>query len=146
MPNEKRRRLEILPDNQRTFGPCTCCGQMTTRVWGYVHDLNEALAAYYVEWTPGHQGQQANFDLIVGSWGERSSASDREAVALEFGKLETGPAFLVIDANSRKIAASPLVSRALDRSAVIGTPIAAVVFAICDLIFLEDPRISELRG
>jgi hypothetical protein len=137
--------LEIFPHNQGTFGPCDCCGEMTSRVWGYVHEGDSALAAYYVEWTPGHDGKQANFDLIVGRWGDNTDASDRQAIAVEFRKLDTGPAFRVIDAKDRNASNSTLVSKALDRSSVIGTPVATQVFAICDLIYLEDPRISELR-
>jgi hypothetical protein len=118
---------------------------MTSRVWGYIYQGNDSVAAYYVEWTPGHDGKQANFDLIMGSWGEGTDASDRRAIALEFRQLETGPAFRVIDANYRQVGKSRLVAKALDRDSIIGTPFAAQVFAICDLIYLEDPRISELR-
>ena len=146
MPEISDLRLEIFPDNQKTFGPCDCCGEMTSRVWGYIYGRNDALAAYYVEWTPRHEGQQANFDLIVGVWGEDTCASDRQAIAVEFRKLDTGPAFRVIDAKYREVSKSALVAEALDRDSVIGTPLAAQVFAICDLIYLEDPRISELRS
>jgi hypothetical protein len=143
-PNELR--LTIYPDNQKTFGPCECCREMTSRVWGYVNRLDEGVAAYYVEWTPGHDGKQANFDLIVGKWGDQTDASDRQAVALEFRELETGPAFMVIDAKTRPFSTNSLVSEALDRNSVIGTPLAELIFAICDLIYLEDSRVSELRG
>jgi hypothetical protein len=139
-------RLEIFPEYQNTFGPCDCCGAMTSRVLGYVYLGSDALAVYYVEWTPGHRGQQANFDLIVGVWGEGTDESDRQVIALEFRKLETGPAFRVIDAKYREVSRNKLVSRALDRDSVVGTPLAAQVFAICDLIYIQDSRISELRG
>jgi len=145
MLDQPKLTLEIDPQNQRLFGPCECCGQMTSRVWGYVYRSDEALAAYYVEWTPGHDSKQANFDLILGKWGEDTTPEDRQAVALEFRQLETGPAFRVIDAKDRKIGSSSLVSVALDRSAVVDTPISAVAFAICGAIFLDDPRIDELR-
>jgi hypothetical protein len=52
---------------------------------------------------------------------------------------------MVQDANERKIGSSSLVSQALDRVDVIGQPIAEKVFAICDAIYVGDPRISELR-
>jgi hypothetical protein len=144
MPELRELTLEIDPVNQSTFGPCECCGQMTSRVWGYVYRFDEAIAAYYVEWTPGHGASQANFDILIGEWGEAASSSDRSAVCLEFRKLESGPAFMVIDAKTRSVAANSLVSSALDRDDVIGTALAPRIFAICDLIFLEDPRISEL--
>jgi hypothetical protein len=138
--------LEIDPANQSTFGPCECCGEMTSRVWGYVYRAELALAAYYVEWTPGHGGSQANFDILIGKWGDDANPSDRSAVCLEFRKLESGPAFMVIDAVTRKVATSSLISTALDRDQVIGTPLAQQVFDICDLIYLDDSRISELTN
>ena len=39
-----------------------------------------------------------------------------------------------------------LISAALDRINVIVTPLADVVFAVCDLVYLADPRIAELRN
>jgi hypothetical protein len=44
--------------------------RLTKRVWGFVYDSKAALAGYFVEWTPGHEGSSANFDLIVGTWGD----------------------------------------------------------------------------
>jgi len=119
---------------------------MTSRVWGYVERGDATVAAYFVEWTPGHEEKHANFDLIVGKWGEDADASERQAIALEYLQFENGLAFRVADAASRKAGASSLVSKALDRDSVIGTPIAELVYAICDLIYLEDHRIAELRS
>jgi hypothetical protein len=99
-----------------------------------------------VEWTPSHPQRDAIFDLIMGKWGEGTEASDRQSVSVAFNVLETGPGFMVQDSSMRKIASSPLVSRALDRNDVIGQPIAAIVFQICDSVYLADPRIEELRN
>lgn len=68
--------LEIDDENQRSFGPCSCCGNMTSRVWGYVYRVDHAFAAYFVEWTPGHNDKEATFDLIIGKWGDGTDASD----------------------------------------------------------------------
>jgi hypothetical protein len=138
-------RLEINPEDEKTFGPCGCCGNMTRRVWGYVVQDKATIAAYFVEWTPGHAEKAANFDLIVGKWGPDAMAVDRKAVALDFRQLETGPAFRVINATDRSIGRSQLVGEALDREQVIGAAISESVFAICDAIFLEDARVSQLR-
>ena len=118
---------------------------MTRRVWGYVYDDEVPAAAYFVEWTPGHLHKFANFDLILGKWGENASPAHRKAVALAFQQREDGPAFMVIDAASRPVGSSEIVGEALDRERVIGKPIAQKVFAICDTIFLQDQRIAPLR-
>jgi len=138
--------LTINPEDQRTFGPCDCCGNLTERVWGYVYEDEIALAAYFVEWTPGHADRAANFDLIIGKWGSDAEAANRSAVALAFRHLPTGPAFMVIDAGDRPIAASSLVGAVLNREQVIGTPISQTAFAVCDAIYLKDHRISHLAS
>ena len=143
MPDQNQLKVEL--SGEKTFGPCDCCGQMTSRIWGYVNNDDIAVAAYFVEWTPGHEGSSAMFDLIIGKLGEDTSPLDRNAVSLEFRKLDTGPAFRVVAANNRTVANSSLISQALDRDDVIGTAIASQVFAICDVVYLEDPRLSELR-
>jgi hypothetical protein len=52
---------------------------------------------------------------------------------------------MVVDASNlpfnNKLASNPLT-----RSEIIGTPLAAEVFAICDLIYAEDPRMTDLRS
>jgi hypothetical protein len=119
---------------------------MTQRVWGYVYDSNTALAAYFVEWTPGHVEQSANFDLIVGLWGEDTSASDRVAVALEYRCINSRPAFIVINADARPVARNANVGKALMREEVFETELAETIFAICDEIFLHDTRLNRLAG
>jgi hypothetical protein len=145
MSSQSELRVAIEPENERTFGPCPCSGNMTRRVWGYVCQDDETVAAYFVEWTPGHQDRAANFDLIIGTWGPGASASDRAAVALEFRHVPTGPAFMVIDAAERPAGVSSLVGEALKREQVIRQPIATTAFALCDCVYAQDGRIDELR-
>jgi hypothetical protein len=145
LPNRPGLALGFDVDNQTELGPCPDCGQKTRRVWGYVYRADAATAAYFVEWTPAHPQKDAVFDLILGKWGEAAGPDDRCAASVAFRVLDTGPSFMVQDASVRRIGSSPLVSRALDRNSVVGTPIAPAVFEICDLIYLADPRIAELR-
>jgi len=143
MSHEDRLILET--SGEKTFGPCDCCGEMTKRVWGFVHDADAAIAAYFVEWTPGHEASCAAFDLIVGAWGNDADNSTRKAVSLEFRRLETGPAFMVIDSRTREVANSSLISAALNRDEVVGTETAIQAFSICDVIYLKEPRLAWLR-
>ena len=145
MNNEANLRLEIFPSDHKEFGPCECCGNMTHRVWGYIYSDDGTMAAYFVEWTPHTPAIEANFDLIIGRWGENTSAQDRVSVALEFRKLVTGPAFRVIDAGNRSYAKNDLVGRALDREAILQSANRDEVFACCDVIYGEDPRLAVLR-
>ncbi len=143
---EHNLQLFIEPKDEQTFGPCDCCGNMTQRVWGYVYDNDDALATYFVEWTPAHVEQSANYDLIVGRWGDNTSASDRVAIALKYRYLHSGPAFMVINADDRPVARNANVGKALMRDQVIGTELAGTAFAICDEIFLHDARLTTVHG
>ncbi|HVG27319.1 MAG TPA: hypothetical protein VM865_06920 [Acidobacteriaceae bacterium] len=146
VPELPNLALEIDWENQRSFGPCSCCGEMTSRVWGFAYRGAEALAAYFVEWTPGHEHREATIDLIIGLWGEQAAANDRRAVSVAFRHLQTGPAFMIQNASVRPVCSSELVSGALDREDVLGTALANDAFAVCDLVYLGDPRIGELRA
>jgi len=139
------QEITVEPDGSNDSGPCTCCGNMSRTVWGYLRHAQNPLAAYYVHWTLGRIDHGANFDLVVGRWGEGTSPSDRAVVAVAFRSMSNGPQFMVIDAEGRP-AARPgaLADRALRRDQVIGTPLAAEVFAMLDAIWLNDKRIGEL--
>ena len=137
--------LTIETSGENSFGPCDCCGQMTQRVWGFVYEGDAALAAYFVEWTPGHEASSATFDLIIGAWGDGTNRVGRKAVSLEIRKLESGPAFMVVDAKTRPTANSALISEALSRESVLGTPVANEVYRVCDAVYLGEPRLAWLR-
>jgi hypothetical protein len=103
-------------------------------------------AVYYVQSTLSHvEKNGANFDLILGRWGEGTSSLDRQVVAVRYHLINGKPEFMVIDAARRPAALnSELAAVALRRDEVIGTPLAAEVFAMLDAIWLGDNRIAEL--
>src|ERR1035438_3946449 len=117
LPERPELALEFGAENQKKLGPCLHCGQMTSRIWGYVYQSNAAIAAYFVEWTPLHPEKDATFDLIVGKWGENAHSADRQGVSVAFRALESGPSFMVQDAATRPIGPSSLISASLDRNA-----------------------------
>lgn len=123
-------------------GRCDCCGQASRTVWGLVHQGEATIAAYWMNWTVGHLDDPgANLDLILGAWGDGTAARDRIAASLVYREQEdSAPAFMVIDASDRPIAESELVSGALKREEVIGTPLADHLFALVDAIWEQDQR------
>ena len=141
------QKLFLEPQGENDFHNCPCCGRSSRKVWGLISTADRTLACYYVHWTIGQVHEfGANIDLIVGKWGNATSASDRYAVALEYRLLDNGPWVRVIDAGRRPVADSDLTSRALLRSEVIGQPIAKDIFAYSDLVLAKDNRIAELLG
>ena len=125
-----------------TSGHCDCCGNESRRVWGMVYNGDQALAAYWMHWTEGHLGDLgANLDLVMGRWGDETCASDRVAIALVHRQQPDGdPALMVVDAGDRPHADGSLASTSLRREDIIGTPLAAQVFALTDAIYEQDRR------
>jgi len=139
--------ITIEPDGEKDTGVCDCCGRSSRRVWGFAYEGDACVAAYFVHWTVGHVHEVgAKFDLIIGPWGDGAVAANRSAVGLDYRLLETGPAFMVIDAGVRPIADSELVGQALGRDQVLGTPIAERAFGVADAVLAHDQRIAELLG
>ena len=139
--------FELKPESDEVTGRCECCGNISRAVTGLAYRGRDAYAAYHVHWTVGHIPEYgANFDFIIGEWGEGTSAADRSAVSLVYKISQNGPGFMVIDAGERHVAKSSLVGRALKREEVVGQPIARDVFALCDAIWLQDARVAELSG
>ena len=79
-------------------GHCDCCGTATRRVWGFVSNAGQALAAYFVGWTLGRPDHGAHFELILGRWGEAAGADQRAWVVLDHRVVEGEGAFRVVDA------------------------------------------------
>jgi hypothetical protein len=138
-------QLSVEPDGGNDTGLCGCCGNRSRCVWGFVRSPAGPVAAYFVNWTLGRVPDHgASFDLILGRWGEGTSAEDRVAVALAYRLLEGGPAFMVIDAGGRPAAGGGLAGRALFRDEVVGLPVAGEAFAVVDAVLVQDARVAEL--
>ena len=52
---------------------------------------------------------------------------------------------MIIDSAGRSNAAPDKVGHAFTRAEVIGSPLAAQVFAITDAVFMNETRIAEIR-
>jgi hypothetical protein len=139
--------FEIEAESSSDTGRCECCGNISRCVWGFARYRRDPFAAYFVHWTLGHVPEHgANFDLIIGEWGDDTSSRDRSAVSLVYRLLDSGPAFMVIDAEGRDFAKSELIGRVLNRVDVVGRPVAQEVFGLCDALLAQDKRIEELLG
>lgn len=126
-------------------GHCACCGNDTRTIWGYIHlGERETIAAYYVQWTLNRpfSVEPLNVDLIIGRWGEDSTDEDRCAVSLIYFEKDDAPGVMIIDAAGRSAARLSLVGAALAREDVVGTPFAALVFALYDAVIAQDPRLG----
>jgi hypothetical protein len=139
--------LRVEPIGTSDHGPCQCCGNNSRCVWGCIHASESTVAAYFVHWTLTRvEDHGANFDLILGKWGEHTTARDRCLVALAYRLFEGGPQFMVIDGQERPAATNELVGRVLLRVEVVGQPIAKQAFAAVDAILAQDTRVLELLG
>jgi hypothetical protein len=126
-----------------SVAPCACCGSESRTVWGFVHTGTETVATYFVHWTRSHiEETGANFDFVIGDWGETATAAQRAAISLLYRVGgEAGPAIMVIDAAGRPVADPNMVGTALARDDVVGTPLAIQVFELIEAVFEQDDRL-----
>lgn len=129
----------------REYGPCECCSDLSQVASGLVRLNGEPYAAYQVHWTTHQVARHgAEFYIILGEWGDGTSAADRFAVALHYFIDAERFGFMVVDAHQSAIASHPLVGRALPRESVINTPLAEEVFKLVDAIWVDDENITEV--
>ena len=141
MENEPPPRFTI-DKMEESRGHCDCCGRVSRSVAGLVYDQGNAAAAYWMHWTDGHLSDTgANLDLVLGEWGDETSPADRYAISMVHRQQADGtPALMVGDAHGRPAANGNLANTAMRRDDVIGTTLAAQVFAITDAIYEQDDR------
>jgi hypothetical protein len=139
--------LTVEPSSEKDSGPCECCGGTSRTVWGHVHEGSRSLASYFVQWKLGQVPRHgANFDLILGKWGEGTSSDDRVAVSVRFRRIEKGPSFMVVDATGRPTARGGLAGAALERDDVLGSRWEQEAYDVVDAVWLKDERIREIVG
>jgi hypothetical protein len=104
--------------------------------------------AYSVHWTPGASKKQhpANFDFVV-------RAGEENAIHVSmilYDRDGGGVGVMVIDAAGRAFASAAAPGAALARDEVVGTPLAAPLFALFDAVWLggnsASPAITGLAG
>jgi hypothetical protein len=139
-------RLEFDGSNEKSSGPCPCCGNNSRTVWGFVYSNESALAVYYVHWTPGHIPVTANFDLIFGDWSEGSGPKSRGVCSFEFRNIDGKPGFMAIDAAGRPASDGSMAALVASRDQFLKLPIRDKLFEVAYYVYLNDPRLQELRG
>jgi hypothetical protein len=125
---------------------CECCGDETRTVWGYVHSGDQTLAAYFVQWTQGKSEHAANFDFLIGTWGD-PEVKDKRLASWVFNPKQAGGSFMAVDGSSRPAARSDLCSLVLTREQIIGdAELKSLRTSLIDAVWLGDSRIKEIRG
>lgn len=92
-------RIRAVTAGESTFD-CPCCGKLSHTIWGEVYDRAGSIVPYYCHWTVDRPDHDASIDLLLGAWGDGTTADDRALVSLLFRRSET-IGFMVIDAEPR---------------------------------------------
>ena len=136
----------IATPGEESVGTCECCGNTSKTIWGYVGTPKQTIAVYYVHWTVGSAQHSPNLDFIVGPWGDGAESKSRRLVSLLFRPSQGGGSFMVVDSESRPANNPEICGRALKRAEVVGTPLAKEIFELADIVWLQDPRVSEVKA
>jgi hypothetical protein len=146
MPPEQSDRMQLTATPwKESSATCECCGKTSRTIWGDISTPEKALAIYYVQWTADSAKDLPHIDLIIGPWGEDADTRERILVSLTYQPTRNGGGFMVIDSTGRPADDRRVCGAALDRSAVLNTPLAPGVFQMVDAIWQQDPRIADLR-
>jgi hypothetical protein len=88
----------------------------------------------------------ANFDLILGPWGDGANVAERLAISLIYRNDAEQRGFTAIDANGRTIDTPEMVGRALSRGELVGSPaLAEWVFTLAGFVLHNDSRIGSIQ-
>lgn len=128
-----------------TSAACECCGKVSKTICGEVAIPNKTLAVYFVQWTLGSAEHAPNIDLVLGPWGADSDPGERVLISLAYDPGPDGGGFTIIDSETRPANSPKLCGKALKREDVIGTPFAQEAFQLVDAIWLDDPRVGEVK-
>jgi hypothetical protein len=109
------------------------------RAWSFVYRDALPFAVYYAEWTDVANVEEMDLDVIIGEWGDGTSAHDRGLVSV-WTKLDPVQ-FMVVDSNTRLPRYLQVASKAMSREEVLSSAIKAPLFELLDLIFQEDDRL-----
>ena len=127
-------------------GYCDCCGKQSKTIWGGLGDSSGTKALYFVQWTVDQPQHMPNVDIVLGPWGEGIAPQDRMLVSLLYQPRLGGGSFMVASGKGRRADDRTICDRALERTDVIGTPLANEVFSLVDVLWLTEPRIEEIRA
>jgi hypothetical protein len=138
--------LSLEPNGESDPDPCPHCGNGSRSVSGFIHQGEVTRAAYLVHWTLGVSEHSANFDLILGPWGDGADVAQRLAISLTYRNDAGQRGFTAIDAKGRAIDTPEMVGRALSRDELVGSPaLAEWAFKLADFILLHDPRLGTIE-
>jgi hypothetical protein len=126
-------------------GCCDCCGKQSKTIWGDLSDSSGTKAVYFVQWTVDQPQHMPNFDLVLGAWGDNATPRNRVLVSLLYQPRPGGGSFMVANGKGRRADDRALCDRALERTDVIGTPLANEVFSLVDSLWLTEPRMEDIR-
>lgn len=123
-------------------GHCDCCGNASCTIWGYVHEADRTIAAYFVHWTSGSADHMPNIDFLIGTWGD-DNVNDRVLSSWLYSPSHNS--FMIIDAAQRPAARSELCSHALSRDETLSMPDIRNLAASClDAVWLQDQRMMKV--
>jgi hypothetical protein len=123
--------------------PCACCGGRTTSLVRYVRKDGFAHAIYIARYSDNHPDREVGAVVMLGPWGEGTSAQDRSAFLLRIREKAGRFQVMVDDANMAGVDVSGMASHRLTREQALAHPMVREVFAVSDLIVAQDANVIE---
>ncbi len=127
--------------------PCADCGEPASNAWGWVHQGQQAYAAYFAGLLRAHKERPVLLTLSIGPWGEGTSADDRTMLLLEVRPKGDSWAMMVRGASESRYRSELVLGVPLSRDEALEWEGLNAAYALADFIIAHDPAVrSFLRN
>lgn len=133
--------LELGDEHEPTT--CSCCGNTTRTVHGFVYADGDAHAVYFATWTQGHVEKGVVMAVGVGEWGEGASPGRRRSVGLECRLGADQVQFTLTDPEQSPWGRTEFLGQMLSREAALKDPALPEIFHIAEHVVTDDARVAE---
>jgi len=120
---------------------CSCCGETSVNLSGFVYRGGDARAVYWAGMTSGHEKRVIEVAVGIGEWGDGTSPDDRIGFVLTLWAEGSQPNVTIVSPDESRWSTIALIGRILPRDEALRHPLIKEVFHITDHLLTDDPRI-----
>jgi len=142
--------FEIDLSETLTTYPCPDCGGTASTAWGWIHEGEQAHAAYFAGLLVAHpEKRPIMLTISIGPWGNDADAADRHMVFMEVRPKDNGEtwAMMVRNASESRYSGELVLGVPLSRAEALEWSGLQAAYALADFVIAHDPAVrSFLRS
>jgi hypothetical protein len=126
---------------------CSCCGEQSMTVWGWVSKDGVAHAVYFVGLMTGHTQPSVRLSLSIGGWGvdhpDENHVEGRNWVYIEARPTATSYEMMVREPEESFYFGKGLLGQPISRTDALARREIDEFFAVADHIAFNDPAVMS---